>query len=239
MWLHLWAPMESWLMTVDHVGRHARSWSYIQESICNHEKEWKAKNLAWILYSVYAVLGVCCTRCMLYSVYAVLGVCCTRCMLYSVYAVLGVCCTRCMLFSVYAGLGVCCSRCMLFSVYAVLGVYSWSWHGEMKRDDLTLCSWDDGRVMDEKEGDGWWRWEWCGGYEWIHEMRGTTCLICLGRPRISVITRQIGTCTCHPGDGKLTPTRNSPSLSLACRIPPSLLISLSRPHLYNHLRRQS
>jgi len=33
-------------------------------------------------------------RCMLYSVYAVLGVCCTRCMLYSVYAVLGVCCTQ-------------------------------------------------------------------------------------------------------------------------------------------------
>ena len=25
-------------------------------------------------YSVYAVLGVCCTQCMLYSVYAVLGV---------------------------------------------------------------------------------------------------------------------------------------------------------------------
>jgi len=41
-----------------------------------------------MLYSVYAVLGVCCTRCMLYSVYTVLGVCCTRCMLYSVYAVL-------------------------------------------------------------------------------------------------------------------------------------------------------
>jgi len=30
-------------------------------------------------YAVYAVLIVCCTRCMLYSVYAVLGVCCTRC----------------------------------------------------------------------------------------------------------------------------------------------------------------
>jgi len=34
-----------------------------------------------MLYSVYAVLGVCCTRCMLYSVYAVLGGCCTRCIL--------------------------------------------------------------------------------------------------------------------------------------------------------------
>ena len=37
-----------------------------------------------MLDSVYAVLGVCCTRSMLYSVYAVLGVCCTLCMLHSV-----------------------------------------------------------------------------------------------------------------------------------------------------------
>jgi hypothetical protein len=43
-----------------------------------------------MLYSVYAVLGVCCSRCMLYSVYDVLGVCCTRCMLYLMYAVLDV-----------------------------------------------------------------------------------------------------------------------------------------------------
>jgi len=43
-----------------------------------------------MLYWVYAVLSVCCTRCMLYSVYAVLGVCCTWYMLYLVYAVLGV-----------------------------------------------------------------------------------------------------------------------------------------------------
>jgi len=27
-----------------------------------------------------------------------------------------------------------------WSVYAVLGVTSWLWHGEMERDDLTLCS---------------------------------------------------------------------------------------------------
>ena len=45
-----------------------------------------------MLYSVYAVLGVCCTRCMLYLLYAVLGVSCTWCMLYLVYA-----CTRCQL----------------------------------------------------------------------------------------------------------------------------------------------
>jgi len=35
---------------------------------------------------------------------------------------------------------VCCTQCMLYSVYAVLGVYSWSWHGEIDRDDLTSCS---------------------------------------------------------------------------------------------------
>jgi hypothetical protein len=37
--------------------------------------------LTGILYSVYAVLGVCSTRCVLYSVYGLLSVCCTRCSL--------------------------------------------------------------------------------------------------------------------------------------------------------------
>jgi len=55
-------------------------------------------------------------------------------------SILGWCSTQCMLYSVYAVLGVCCTRCMLYSVYAVLGVNSWSWHGEIERDDLTLCS---------------------------------------------------------------------------------------------------
>jgi len=45
-----------------------------------------------ILYMVYS-----CTRYMLYLVYAVLGVCCTWCMLYLVYAVKGVCCPSCQL----------------------------------------------------------------------------------------------------------------------------------------------
>ena len=44
----------------------------------NRENEGKTDNLGWMLYSVYAVLGVCCTRCVLYLVYALLGVCCTR-----------------------------------------------------------------------------------------------------------------------------------------------------------------
>jgi len=43
---------------------------------------------------------------------------------------------------------------MLYLVYAVLGVNSRLWHGEIERDELTLCSCDDGRVVDEKERDG-------------------------------------------------------------------------------------
>jgi len=71
--------MASWLMVVDRVGRHARI--FIQGSTPNHGNEGKTTNLGWMLYSVYAVLGVCCTRRMLYSVYTVLGVCCTWCQL--------------------------------------------------------------------------------------------------------------------------------------------------------------
>jgi len=129
-WIHLWALIVSWLMAVDSLGRHAGAWRYIQGLTWNHENEGKTNNLG------YAVLGVCCTRCKLYSVYAVLGVCCPQCMQYLVYAVLGVCCTR----------------CMLYSVYAVLSVNSWSWHEEIERDDLTLCS--ATIVVDEKERDG-------------------------------------------------------------------------------------
>jgi len=70
---------------------------------------------------------------------SILGWCGMQWMHYSVYTRLGVCSTRCMLNSVYSVLGVCYTRCMLYSVYAVLGVNSWSWHGEMERDDLTSC----------------------------------------------------------------------------------------------------
>jgi hypothetical protein len=101
---------------VDHVGKQPRSRNYIKGPTRNRQNERKSDNLGWMLYTVYAVVGVCGTRCMLYSVYAVLGVCCTRCMLYSVYAVLGVCCTRCMLYTLYAVLGVCCARCILYTV---------------------------------------------------------------------------------------------------------------------------
>jgi len=73
--------------------------------------------------------------------------------------------------------GACCTWCMLNSVYSALSVNSSWWHGEMERDDLTLCSWDDGRVVEEKEGDGGWRWEWYREYRRIWEIRSTTCLI--------------------------------------------------------------
>ena len=61
-------------------------------------------------------------------------------MLYLVYAVLSICCTWCMHCSVHSVLSVCCTWCMLDLVYAVFGVNSWSWHGEIEKDDLTLYS---------------------------------------------------------------------------------------------------
>jgi len=44
------------------------SWSYTQGCTCDHENEGKTK-----------ILSVCCTEWMLYLVYAVLVVCCSRC----------------------------------------------------------------------------------------------------------------------------------------------------------------
>jgi len=66
-------------MAVDRVGRHALSYS--QGSTRNDDNTGKTNNHGWMSYSVYAVLGVCCTRCMLYSVDAVLGVYWIWCML--------------------------------------------------------------------------------------------------------------------------------------------------------------
>jgi len=68
-WRYSWAHMESWLIVVDCVGKHARRWSYIRGSTRNHETEGKTNDHGWMRYSVYAVLSV-----SLYSVYAVLGV---------------------------------------------------------------------------------------------------------------------------------------------------------------------
>jgi len=175
------------------------------------------------------IMGVCCIRGMLYSVYAVLSVIWTRCMLYSVYAILSVCCTQCMLYSVYAVLGVCCSQCQLM-------IMAWrdreGWHN--------FVFWDDSRVGDEKERDGGWRWEQCGWYQRIWVIWGRTYLIGLGRPRISVITRRIRTCTCCIGDGKLTRTRNSLKSQYLMMISPvPSHISLSYFQSYHHLRTRS
>jgi len=137
-------------------------------------------------------------------------------------------------------LGVCCTRCMLHSAYSALGVDSWWWHGEIERDDFTLCSCNDGRVVDEKERDGGWRWEWCGGYERTWGICGTTCVIGFRRPRIGVITRRIGTCSCCIWNGKLTRTRNSLKSQFLMMISPiSFDLSLSCAQHYHHLRTRS
>jgi hypothetical protein len=84
-------------MAVDRVARHAGCGCYIQDTTRTHNNEGKTNTLWRMLYSVYAVLGVCCTQCRLYLVHAVLGVCCTWGMLYLGYAVLGACCTQLVL----------------------------------------------------------------------------------------------------------------------------------------------
>ena len=146
-------------------------------------------------YTVYALLGVCCTWCMLYLVYVVLGVCCTWCMLYLVYAVLGVCCTWCMLYLVYAVLGVCCTCCMLDSVLT----HNDSMGRYREITELCVLRWYSCGWQSERWG---WRWDKCGRYKRTREIWGTTFLIVLGRSRIGVTTCQIGTCTCCIRDGK-------------------------------------
>ena len=100
---------------------------------------------------------------MMYSVYAILGVCYTRCMLYSVYAILGVCYTRCRLYSVYAILGVSYSRCQLIIM---------AWRDRERW--LNFLFSNNGWVVNEKERDGGLRWEWSGGYELNWEIGGMT-----------------------------------------------------------------
>ena len=79
-----------------------------------------------------------------------------------------------------------------------------------------------------------------GGYERISEVRGTTCLIGLGIPRIGVSMRRIGTRTCLIGDGELTRTRNSRKSQFLMMISPiSSDLSLSCAQLYHHLRTRS
>ena len=105
---------------------------------------------------------------------------------------------------------------------------------------LNFVCCNDSRVVDQKERDGGWRWELWGGYKPIWEIRGTTWLIGLGRPRIGVITCRIGTRTCCIRDGKFTCTQNSLQSQFLIMISPiSAYLSLSRPQLYHHLRIRS
>jgi len=168
-----------------------------------------------MLYSVNAVIGLHFTWCILYSVYTVLGVCCTRCMLYSVYAVLGVCCTQCMLHSVNAVLGVCCTGCQLIIMV---------WRD--REGWLNSVFSDDGRVMDENDRDEGWRWEQHRGYGWIWDIRDTTCLIGLGRPRSDVITHRIATDSFCIVDSTVTHTWHSLSPGYSWLFAPSLVNSL-------------
>jgi len=121
--------------------------------------------------------------------------------------------------------GVCHTRCMLYLVYAALSVNSWWWHGEIQRDDLTVCSCDDGRVVDEKGRDGGWRWQQYAGSEQLWAIRITACLIGFRRPRNGRNTRRIGTRTCHIGNGNFTRTQISLIPSSSWWFPPSPLIS--------------
>jgi len=147
------------------------------------------------------------------------GVCCTV-----VHAILGVCCTQCMLV-----LGVCCTRCQLMIM---------TWRDREWWLIFVFCN--DGRFVDEKDRDGRWRWERCGWCERIWDIWGTTCLIGLGRPRISVITSWIGTHTCCIGDGTLTHARNCLNSYFLMMISPiSSDLYLSRPQLYQHRRTRS
>jgi len=164
--------MESWLMAVDRVGRHAGSWSYIQGSTCNHENEGKTNYLGWMLHSVYAVFCV----------------------------------------------------------------NSWSWHGEIERDDLTLCSAMIVGLRTRMREMGMKMSTMCR----IWEIRGTAGLSGLGRPRISVITRRIGTRTCNIADGKLTDTQRSCKSQFPMMISPvPSHLSLSCPQFYHPLRTRS
>jgi len=149
--------------------------------------------------------------------------------------ILGVCCTRCML-----RLGVCWTRCMLYSVYAVLSVNSWSCHGEIERNNSTLCSgmmeelWMGKRQMrDEDENNV----EDTSGYEksgvriaWL----GWEDLVWVWLPAGSGIVPAVW------GMVSLTRTWNCPKFQFLMMVSPiSSPLALSCPQLYHHLRTQS
>jgi len=143
--------------------------------------------------------------------------------------VLGAFWTRCMLYSMHAVLDICCTRRALTIMT-----------GRDKEGWLNCVFWDDGRVVDEKQRDEGWRWEFCGGCEQLWGTRGTTSLIRLGKPYIlGRIMHRIATCTSPIGDHKLTPNQNSLiSQVVVITWPLSSQLCLSRPQLHYHLRTQ-
>jgi hypothetical protein len=176
---------------------------------------------------------------MLYAVYAILGVCCTRCMLYSVYAVLGVCCTRCMLYSVYTVLGVRCTRCMLCLGYAVLGVNFGSWHGEIESDDLTSCF----QVMVELRTTKREMRGCCGNHHEKLVIQRISCASQYAIPNTAGTSpdqacTDSDTSSLHPNHTSRTPDLSYPLLS-STSFESSSLISGTPPQLYHHRRKQS
>jgi len=131
----------------------------------------------------------------------------------SVYAVHSLGCTRCI-----------CTQCQLM-------IMTW-WDREGWLNSVFS---NNGRVVDEKEGEGGWRWVRCGEYETIWDIRGMNRLIGMGRPCIGVITCHMGTRTCFMGDGKFTHPRNSLKSPFLMLISPiSCHLSQSRRQVYPH-----
>jgi len=97
---------------------------------------------------------------------------------------------------------------------------------------------DESRVLDNKERDVKQRWEWCGGYERIWEIRSITYLIGLGKPHLSVITPRIETRTWHIEENKfirLPNSLNSQSRTVICATPLiSLLLVLNSSNTEEH-----
>jgi len=57
-WLYISALIETWMVAVNCLQRHARTCSNIHGSTCHCENEGKTHHLGLLLYLVYAVLGV-------------------------------------------------------------------------------------------------------------------------------------------------------------------------------------
>jgi len=70
-----------WLLVFNLTETHARSSRYNQRSSNNHLNECNTVNHQLMLYTVYAVLGICCTGCILYLEYIILSGYCTLCYL--------------------------------------------------------------------------------------------------------------------------------------------------------------